>query len=80
MGVDGCSSFVGGSLGGDGVVVSSSFERDMGADGTLKSLFICIGSNHGIVSRMSIGPGVMFEGGVMVWETMSLGVPVDVVC
>ena len=79
MGVDGCSSFVGGSLGGDGVVVSSSFERDMGADGTLKSLFICIGSNHGIGSRMSVGPGVMFEGGVVVWETMSLGVPVGVV-
>ena len=51
----------------------------MGADGTLKSLFICTGSNHGIGSRMSIGPGVMFEGGVMVWETMSLGVTVGVV-
>ena len=53
MGAGGCSSC--GSLGGDGVGVSSSFERDMGADGTLKSLFICTGSNHGIGSRMSIG-------------------------
>ena len=77
MGAGGCSSC--GSLGGDGDGVSSSFERDMGADGTLKSLFICTGSNHGIGSRMSIGPGVMFEGGVVVWETMSLGVPVGVV-
>ena len=74
MGVDGCSSFVGGSLGGDGVVVSSSFERDMGADGTLKSLLMCTGSNHGIGSRISIGPGVMVEGGVMVRETVSPGV------
>ena len=40
IGVDGCSSLVGGPLGGDGVDVSSSFERGMGADGTLKSLFI----------------------------------------
>ena len=77
MGAGECSSC--GSLGRDGVGVSSSFERDMGADGTLKSLFICTGSNHGIGSRMSIGPGVMFEGGVMVWETMSLGVPVGAV-
>ena len=77
MGVGGCSSC--GSLDEDGVGVSSSFERDMGADGTLKSLFICTGSNHGIGSRMSIGPGVMFEGGVMVWETMSPGVTVGVV-
>ena len=77
MDAGGCSLC--GSLGGDGVGVSSSFERDMGADGTLKSLFICAGSNHGIRSRMSIGPGMMFEGGVVVWETMSLGVPVGVV-
>ena len=77
MGAHGCSSC--GSLDGDGVGVSSSFGRDMGAGGTLKSLFICIGSNHGIGSRMSICPGVMFEGGVMVWGAMSLGVPVDVV-
>ena len=57
MGVDECSSFVGGSLGGDGVVVSSSFiERDTGVDGTLNSLLMCTGSNHGIGSRMSIGP------------------------
>ena len=74
MGVDGCSSFVGGSLGGDGVVVSSSFERDMGADGTLKSLLMCTGSDPGIGSRISIGPGVMVDGGVMVRETVSPGV------
>ena len=70
MGGGGCSPC--GSLDEDGVGVSSSF-------GSLKSLLICIGSNHGIVSLMSRGSGVMFEGGVMVWETMSLGVPVDVV-
>ena len=46
----------------------------MGADGTLKSLLMCTGSNHGIGSRISIGPGVMVEGGVMVRETMSPGV------
>ena len=56
-----------------------SFERDMDVDGTLKSLFICIGRNHCIGSRISVGPRVMFEGGVVVWETMSLGVPVGVV-
>ena len=48
MGAGGCSPC--GSLGGDGDGVSSLFERDTGADGTLKSLFICIGSNHGIGS------------------------------
>ena len=72
MGVGGCSSC--GSLDEGGVGVSSSFGRDMGTGGTLKSLFICIGSNHGIGSRMSVCPGVMFEGGVMVWGAMSLGV------
>ena len=58
MGVDECSSFVGDSLGGDGVVVSSSFivERDKGVDGTLNNLLMCIGNNHGTGSRMSIGP------------------------
>ena len=60
MGVDECScdSFVGDSLGGDGVVVSSSFivERDKGVDGTLNNLLMCTGSNHGTGSRMSIGP------------------------
>ena len=63
MGVDGCSSC--GSLDRDGVGVSSSFGRDMGAGGTLgglficgtlKSLLICICRNHGIGSRMSICP------------------------
>ena len=64
MGAGGCSSCV--SLGGDGGGVPSLFERDTScssfssnftfsalssdADGTLKSLFICIGSNHGIGS------------------------------
>merc|ERR1711867_183986 len=31
----------------------------------MKSLFICIGSNHGIGSRMSICPGVMGAGGTL---------------
>ena len=70
MGGGGCSPCS--SLDEDGVGVSSLL-------GSLKSFLICIGSNHGIVSLMSSGSGVMFEGGVMVWETMSLGVPVDVV-
>ena len=70
MGGGGCSPCS--SLDEDGVGVSSLL-------GSLKSFLICIGSNHGIVSRMSNGSGVMFEGGVMVWETMSLGVPVGVV-
>ena len=58
MGVDECSSFAGDSLGGSGVVGSSSFivERDKGVDETLNNLLMCTGSNHGIGSRMSIGP------------------------
>ena len=60
MGGDECScdSFAGDSLGGDGVIVSSSFtvERDKGVDGTLNNLLMCIGNNHGTGSRMSIGP------------------------
>ena len=62
MGVDECScdSFAGDSLGGggDGVIASSSFtvERDKGVGATLNNLLMCIGNNHDIGSRMSIGP------------------------